>query len=304
MQQPVIRLGLLITLIGIILYGTVLLGPEPVAQAESSIVNGVYNTQAQYFFWDFKDFPDEPTPWVGREYYDTSWDITMHSRFIDGEQPALADVPELDAHHGAGCEAPPESEADHFAGLPADGTHLINLLSQTVYVCRGHVMTAIASGYALIYLTPPYMADWSNDEVVIRFRVSTGRLSDRDFIDVWISPYEEHLQLAFDDLDVDLSGPPRRALNLRVDFDADSPWILTRTENFETISYHEGWQQPTVDGILAQYGLEPSFRRRDLFEIRLTNERVTLTMPEYNGVLIDETFNTPLDWGLQHRRHH
>jgi hypothetical protein len=56
-------------------------------------------------------------------------------------------------------------------------------------------MTAIAAdGYGVIYLTPNQLVDFSVGEATVAFDVSTLRLSHRDWIDLWITPYADILQ--------------------------------------------------------------------------------------------------------------
>ena len=90
------------------------------------------------------------------------------------------------AQHGGDCSAPPNA-------------HAVNQYDDAVYLCNNHLMTAInASGYGLIYLTPSQMVDLSGGEAAITFNLSTLRTSVRDWVDIWLTPYDEHLQLPLD----------------------------------------------------------------------------------------------------------
>jgi hypothetical protein len=114
----------------------------------------------------------------------------------------------MNTDHGADCSPPP-------------ATHpLSRRYEDAVYQCRNHVMTAIkAEGYGMIYLTPNHMVDFSQGPAAIRFDVSTLRTSLRDWIDLWITPYEDNLQIPLqtDIAMVDASGPPRRAVHVLMD---------------------------------------------------------------------------------------
>lgn len=110
----------------------------------------------------------------------------------------------MHAMHGEHCE-------------PPLATHVVTEYEEAVFQCRNHVMTAINdAGYGVVYLTPNQLVDFSQGEAVVRFDVSTARTSARDWIDLWITPYEENLQLPLADWLPDLSGEPRRAVNVEM----------------------------------------------------------------------------------------
>ncbi len=112
----------------------------------------------------------------------------------------------MDADHDAMCGAPPS-------------THKIHTLEEAVFHCRDHVMTAInsdESGYAVVYLTPSAMADWRAGPASIEFDVSTARSTKRDWIDVWLTPWEDGMVLPLDGSTPDLNGPPRKALRFNL----------------------------------------------------------------------------------------
>jgi hypothetical protein len=141
----------------------------------------------QAFAAGFDGNPAAPQPWRPPD-----WDVTVHSR----DAQTWTALEPVDAHHGADCSAPP-------------ATHRTTSYEGTVFLCRDHLMTAIsASGYGLIYLTPPVMADFSAGESVIRFDMSTLRTSPRDWVDLWITPYEDNLQFALDEWLPDGNGLP------------------------------------------------------------------------------------------------
>src|SRR5690349_22545564 len=81
------------------------------------------------------------------------------------------------------------------------------------------MMTAIqASGYGMIDVTPNAMADFSGGEAVVKFALSTLRASGNDWVDLWVTPWEDNLALPLDGslLGVDLQGPPRQGLHIRM----------------------------------------------------------------------------------------
>ena len=141
----------------------------------------------------FDGDPAQPLPWTP-----TNWDITVHSRDIN----TWDTLEPMKAGHGIDC-------------APSPASHLISQYQDAVFLCKNHVMTAInATGYGAIYLTPDHMVDFTWGEAIIKFDVTTARTSTRDWWDLWISPYDEHLQLPLPDYYPDLSGEPRHAIQI------------------------------------------------------------------------------------------
>ena len=148
------------------------------------------------FLETFDGSPGAPTPWRP-----ATWDVTVHSRDVG----TFATLESMHAGHGSDCSAPPAE-------------HNISSYDDAVFVCRDHVMTAIkAGGYGLIYLTPNQLVDFGAGEAVVKFDVSTLRTSQRDWIDLWITPFNENLQFALDEFLPDGNGNPRNAIHLRMD---------------------------------------------------------------------------------------
>ena len=159
--------------------------------------------------------------------------------------------PPTSAVHGANCSAPP-------------ATHTVTSHEQAVFICNNHVMTTIEAGYGLIYLTPNQMVDFAGGEAVVRFDMSTLRTSSRDWVDLWVTPYEDNLALPLDD-GVDLNGPPRRAVHVRMGWNRQSIFTGEVYREFVptylTIQRHDG-----IEAILI-----PSAVDREPFELRIRN---------------------------------
>jgi len=194
----------------------------------------------------------------------------------------------MNTDHGADCSPPP-------------ATHpLSQRYEDAVYQCRNHVMTAIkAEGYGMIYLTPNHMVDFSQGPATIRFDVSTLRTSLRDWIDLWITPYEDNLQIPLqtDIASVDASGPPRRAVHVLMDL----------TGNFFHISVYQNFQLTRYRGDYTPYDsvLTPDARRRDTFELQISRTRVKFGMPSYNLYWVDTTIpDLGWDHGVVQLGHH
>lgn len=120
----------------------------------------------------FDGTPSAPTAWGPSD-----WDIQYHTR----NSQYWAAPEGMAQQHGGDCSAPPM-------------THPASTWPGSVYLCNNHVMTAInASDYGLLYLTPNRMADWSSGPAVIQFDMSTEARSQRDWPDLWVTPFAENL---------------------------------------------------------------------------------------------------------------
>ncbi len=220
------------------------------------------------FMETFDGAPAHPTPWRS-----ATWDITVHSRNVD----TWYNLEAMDAQHGPNCESPAT-------------THDVTAYEDTVYQCNNHIMTAInASGYGLIYLTPNQMVDFSEGEAVIRWDMSTERRSLRDWVDVWITPYDDNLQLALMNWLPDLNGEPHNAVHIDMgDFNGPT-FGASVYRNFQEDSLESTWWVPYNDF------LEPSPQRRDTFELRISRTHIKFGMPDYNFWWVD-TDISPLNW--------
>jgi hypothetical protein len=215
------------------------------------------------FLEEFTGSPTTPLPWQP-----TDWEITVHSR--DRETWQTLETMSADhSHHDCG---------------PTPGSHTMSAYTQTVFLCRDHLMTAInASGYGVIYLTPNQMVDFSTGEAVVRFDLSTLRRSNRDWIDLWLTPYEDHLQLPLDEWLPDLQGEPRRAVHIALAISNNSAFRGDIFADFQPTPLPitpEGWQG-------YETFLTPSATRRDTFELRISRTHLKFGMPAYNFWWID-----------------
>jgi hypothetical protein len=243
---------------------------EPPAAA--AISSAAAADGATVFTETFDGEPASPQP-----FSSPRWDVTVHSRDVD----TWDQLEPMEAGHGSDCSPPP-------------ATHTTSSYEDAVYICRNHVMTAInAPGYGLIYLTPNHLVDFSQEEAVIRFDVSTLRTSERDWLDVWITPPADHLQLALDDWLPDLSGDPRNAVHVRMSFSSEqSTFTAAVVRNFESDKV------PDTDTWTGyEEFLEPSATRRDTFEIRLRRDHIKVGMPDYDFWWVDNSIED-LGWDV------
>jgi len=134
------------------------------------------------------------------------------------------------------------------------------------------------------------MVDFSGGEAVVRFDPSTIRSSPRDWVDLWLTPYEDHLQLPLDSWLPDLTGEPSRSLHFRMDINNDLSvfkGFVFRGTVSEELKIHT-WQG-------YEKVLTPSAVRRDTIELRVSRTSVKLGMPQYNFWWID-TKMADLGW--------
>jgi len=131
--------------------------------------------------------------------------------------------------------------------------------------------------------------------------MSTQRTSERDWIDVWVTPYEDNLQLTIENDFPDLNGPPKRAIHVRMDaFNGGTMFKATIYDNHQPV--HE-----VARSFWGNYDdfLTPDPARRDTFELRVTPNHLRFGMPAYNKWWQDSPMPT-LAWtaGVVQFGHH
>ena len=232
------------------------------------------------FVEEFFGRPEAPTPWSPY-----NWDIVVHSRDIDTWQ----ELDPIVADHGSDCSGAPH-------------THVVTKYEDAVFSCNNHVMTALsADTYGVIYLTPDRVVDFSKGEAVIKWEMSTLRRSSRDWIDVWITPFDQHLELPLNMELPDLAGPPQNAINISLDYSWNSVFKGRVVRNFEeipiegTADYWKGYEMV----------LTPDAIRRDKFELHISETHIKFGMPDYDLWWIDTDIES-LGWtgGIVQFGHH
>jgi hypothetical protein len=210
----------------------------------------------------------------------TNFDVAFHMK-----DRAYWNAPEpFRGMHGTSCQPFQTNEAFTTAVpntiQPGDvGSHSVATYDDMNYRCRNHMMTAIkASSYGAIYVTPNVLVDLSGGEAVIKFALSTFRTSGNDWVDLWITPWAENLELPLDGSlsSVDLQGPPKRAIHLRMTAGDKnhSAFQAYYVNNFTEYPIGPG-AGGTTDGYetilnAAHNQSPPVTTRRDTFELRLT----------------------------------
>lgn len=245
--------------------------PEPTAPSPDSQPDPV---PVSGFIETFDGDPARPQSYADSPWAE-NWDVTVHSR----DNNRWYDLDPMEAAHGPNCEAPPTS-------------HTVTAYEDAVFNCKNHMMTAInAIGYGAIYLTPNQMVDFSAGEAIIRYDMSTLRTSPRDWVDVWITPYDQHLQLPLDSWLPDLQGKPHNGIQIRMNIGQNS---------FFQAYYLKNGRESSISGnnwTGYENFLTPDPRRRDTFEIRISQTHLSFCMPDYNFCWVD-TDIAPLDWNM------
>ncbi|MDZ7632619.1 MAG: hypothetical protein U5K74_15050 [Gemmatimonadaceae bacterium] len=208
-------------------------------------------------YWPFTVDPSSPIP-----FDEAGWDVQVYSR----DRHTWLNPEPMDAHHGMDC-----------AGYP--GQHRITRYDQMVFRCRNHIMTSIkAEGYGSVVLTPDRLLDMSGGEGVIRFDISTFRSSDRDWIDIWVSPYDVNLPVPAQSWAPGVNGPPRDGIF--VEMTAEGNLCPRFVRNF-VVTELRCESRPLSDRIVV------SATRRNTVEIRLSANRVKVSMPNDGIVFAD-----------------
>jgi hypothetical protein len=234
--------------------------------------------------------PFDGTPAAPESYQPADWDVTVHSR----DRAYWYNLEPMQAVHGDHCDAPP-------------ATHLVDSYENAVFRCNNHLMTAIrASGYGVIYLTPNQMVDFSGNLSsvgIIRFDVSTLRTSKRDWIDLWVTPYQDNLQAPLEDWLPDLNGEPRQAIHIRMDFGSGSP--PGGSFEGEIIREFEAEELPQNASAGYETLFTPSATQRQTFELRISATHIQFGIPAYDFWWID-TDIADLGWsqGIVQLGHH
>jgi hypothetical protein len=241
--------------------------------------DGSPESRSTSYVQTFDGIPLEPTPWQPPD-----WDISVHSR----DRGTWQTLQPMQAMHGDDCSAPPAH-------------HDVQTGERAVFQCNDHVMTAInADGYGVVYLTPNQQVDFSAGEAVVRFDLSTLRTSTRDWVDLWVTPYEDNRILPLDRGLPDLNGEPRRAIHVRMGtFNAGTIFGAEVVRDFEVVQVRQvGWTG-------YESFLQPSAVRRDTFELRISRTRVKFGMPAYNTWWVDgEVADLGWDRGVVQLGHH
>ncbi|NTV30387.1 hypothetical protein HGA91_00200 [candidate division WWE3 bacterium] len=285
--------GFSASLIGVFLVVSALF---PTSNNSNILTTKLTQTQAANSFTDtFDGKPTSPQPFT--QIGQSTWDIAIQSRNPDTWDTLVP----FQMMHGPNCEPPLMTGAtapyDHHELMVHDwdGNY-----DSAVFKCADHIMTgiygigrSINDGYAMIALTPNQMVDFTNGPATIRWDMTTFRTTQRDWVDVWITPYDDNLQLPFDTGDVDLQGMPMNTVHLTMTAPNDNsktgfkPTIIINGQDTGEFQQFTG----DYDSFLAYEDYLPSKagdpKRRDTFEITISKTHLKMCMPQ------DTTDNAP-----------
>ena len=248
---------------GLLASGLLALGGLAIAMAASTF-DGAAST--------FDGAPSAPLNFNQTADY-LDYDVQVHSR----DSSTWTDLESMQAQHGADCSAPPANHENHtYEGA--------------VFQCANHIMTSLnAGGYAMAYLTPNRMLDWSAGQAVLSFDVSTLRTSSRDWIDIWVTPYASNLALPLDDWLPDVQGRPQgNYVHIRMDnFGGGSGFRVEVNGTEVNSNSYSGYEQY----------LTPSATTRTPFELRIDNGHISFGIPSV-GLWWADNVAVPIGFSL------
>jgi hypothetical protein len=216
-----------------------------------------------------------------------TWDVQIHQR--DEAMSGDTTFP-MQAQHGADCGAPP-------------ATHPISTLSQSVFICKDHLMTAINGvDYGEIALTSDHMADWSSGTTAISVSVSTQQLNPSDWVEVWVTPFADNVTLPFRAIDPDLQGPPKNALVFAfntAELFGTNAGDVSRVDNFQQSVLPKA-RADSLTSVTA-----PSATVRTTYEMDISTGHIRFGLPQF-GVWWTDTNIAPLPYtqGVVTLTHH
>lgn len=198
------------------------------------------------------------------------FDVAIHSR----DQSTWYNPEGFRAMHGTMCQPYQAPEPADTVRAGDGGSHAVATYDEMNYRCRNHMMTALRSaGYGMIYVTPNAMVDFTAGEASVKFALSTLRTSGRDWVDLWVTPWDDNLKLPLDAGLPDMQGPPRRAIHLRMTAE------LTRSA-FEAYLVSDFKETKLASATAAGYEsiLTPVSTRRDTFELKISRTHLSFGM--------------------------
>ena len=214
---------------------------------------------------------DGPTPVPWRPGLINDWDLIVHNR---DNQSSLYMV---NAEHGADCS-------------PFPAAHPVSQFQDSVYICKNHMMTALnGGGYSEIVMTPAQLLDFSARGTV-QVSTSTAKLNNRDWIDFWISPFQENLLLPSGGIPPDLQGPTKDSLLVNIDSSIPTTAHVQQFQNYVDTEF-SGTGMSIESCVAALGGVSAS--RRDPLQLSVTRTHVRLDVMVFGSpcTLVDTNIN-------------
>ena len=214
----------------------------------------------------FDGRPAAPQP-----YRPDGWDIAVHSR----DSNTWAAPSPFPAAFGPDC-AP-------------DGTHVVDSYAAAVFHCADRLVAAAqGAGYGALVLTPNRLVDFSGGEAVVSFDVSTTRNSSREWIEIWVTPFEDNLLLPLLPYMPSGSGVPRRAVRIGMGFDATTSFTATVYDEFAEVAN-------LGNGTILETALPGRGDALLHFELRLSSDHIAFGLPAEDVWWVDDPL-PPLGW--------
>lgn len=253
--------------------GVVCFGPNPAAAAAAS----------SGFSFNWTAQPGSPQPWVPGSVND--WDLIAN---IDGPTDVNG---AMDAGHGADCSPPPAS-------------HHVVTLADSVFLCKGHMMTAINGGgdafvsYGAVYFTPAQLVDWSQNQASISWKVSTLRTASRDWWQVNLSSFDQNLVFPLYNKLPAYQGEPDTGIQVQVD-----NGVCGTILRVQTIT---GGELNTIntDSPCVEDQVPASAQIRSQFRVDVSANHMKVYMPGTKAVWYDGPINLPFNKAVVQFSHH
>jgi hypothetical protein len=174
---------------------------------------------------------------------------------------------------------------------PPPATHVVDTFDGAAFLCRGQLGMALngAAGFGSLTVTPAALADFSGGEAVVRFDLSTRRLSSRDSFEVWVTPFDEMLMAPWFD-GVDLTGPARRAVVLEIGGNTGATYARLKVVRNFTAEDIASPYHPPLEELTG-----PDRDELQTFELRMSRTHLRLSLPRLGKVLTDADV-VPLAW--------
>jgi hypothetical protein len=257
------------------------------------VVSPTASAGAPYSF-NWNGVPGSPQPWNNATQ--GNFDLIVHTRAQNADDHISA----VNAQHGPNCEP----------YTPGNVTHVAAIATDAVYICNNHMMTALNQGdYGVVYFTPPQQVDFSGGASV-GINLSTNRTSDRDWVDMWITPFSENLTLPLNSVElanVDLNGTPRDAIHIHMDqYNHGTIFRADLIQNFQTTSLGSDWWD-TLEAVMASHGQSPSANVRTPFTLDLTTGHLRFGMTLADGshfYWVDHAMSPSFSNGIVQFGHH
>jgi hypothetical protein len=270
-------------------------------QAGAQVSGQTMASTSTSFLETFDGLPAQPQPYKTIAGSD-NWDTFISFRdFHDTEKVTGIQFPPVDAHHGPNCEKPVDANGNLVTHAITSG------VNNHVFICNNHMMTSMNGGaYGAIYMMPNHMVDFSTGESIIRFDMTTFRTSGRDWVDFWITPFENQLLAPLERWRPDFNGEPKEGIQIVMDSAGSATPFRTEFNARKITNYgYPGIIRINTKTPQLENFVTTSPVRRDTWEIRISKTRLKFSMfinrgapPALNAVPDVVFVDDPIPGGL------